>query len=100
MSDETVQDTRAVVRTHRVKVKAFVRNGAVIEGNAHIKPGAYQRRVSDVLNLGKMKYIAITDVQYSPPNGDSVTTECVLVNVEDIVMLDVTPDEIPAAPQD
>jgi hypothetical protein len=93
--EPVLDDGRAAVRTHAVRVRVFVRNGIVVEGNAHIKPGAYQRRVSDVLNLGKLRYIAITDATYTPQNADPVATECVLINADDIVLLDVTVDELP-----
>lgn len=85
------RDPKAVVRTHPVRVRVFARNGALVEGLAHIKPGAYQRRVSDVLNLGQVKYIAVTDASYTVPGGERSDTDCVLVNVEDIVMVDVSP---------
>jgi len=80
-----------LVSTHPVRVKIFVRSGAVIAGLAHIKPGAYQRRVSDVLNLGQVKYIPVTDVEYRFPGEPAVVTDCMLINVADISMVDVTP---------
>jgi len=91
MSQEELRDERAVVRTHPVRVRVFVRSGATVEGKAHIKPGAYQRRVSDLLNGGKVQYIAITDATYQQPEADGVSSDCVLVNVDDIVMLDAAP---------
>ncbi|MDX1659264.1 MAG: hypothetical protein R3343_10630 [Nitriliruptorales bacterium] len=92
MSDQgPPRDPKAVVRTHPVRVRVYARNGAVITGLAHIKPGAYQRRVSDVLNLGQVQYIAITEVSYGFNETGEQETECVLVNVDDIVMVDVSP---------
>jgi hypothetical protein len=85
------RDPKAVVKTHPVRVRVYARNGATIQGLAHIKPGAYQRRVSDVLNLGQVRYIAVTDVEYHLPSQEATRTECVLVNVDDIVMVDVSP---------
>ena len=91
MVDEPSRDPKAVVRTHPVRVQVYARNGAVVTGLAHIKPGAYQRRVSDVLNLGQVKYIAVTDASYSLPGHDTTATDCILVNVDDIVLVDVSP---------
>ncbi|MFP5308417.1 MAG: hypothetical protein ACLGIR_02435 [Actinomycetes bacterium] len=85
------RDPKAVVRTRPVRVRLFARNGAAIEGLAHIKPGAYQQRMSDVLNLGQARYIAITDVSYALPGKVAVETDCLLVAVDDIVMVDVSP---------
>ena len=47
--------------------------------------------MSDVLNLGQVQYIAITEVSYTDGEGVETETECVLVNVDDIVMVDVSP---------
>lgn len=89
--DGPPRDPKAVVRTHPVRVRVYARNGATIQGLAHIKPGAYQRRVSDVLNLGQVKYIAVTEARYALPATQEVQTDCLLVNVDDIVMVDVAP---------
>lgn len=81
----------ATVRTHPVRVRVYARNGAVIEGLAHIKPGAYQRRISDVLNLGQVKYIAVTEARYQLPGSEAMESDCILVQSDDIVMLDAQP---------
>ncbi|HEX9766077.1 MAG TPA: hypothetical protein VGA36_04890 [Nitriliruptorales bacterium] len=88
---EQPRDAGAHVKTYAVRVKVYARNGAVIEGLAHIKPGAYQRRISDVLNLGQVKYIAITEARYQIPGAEVSDSDCVLVQVEDIVMMDAQP---------
>ncbi len=93
MDETTGSDPKEVVRTHPVRVRVFARNGAVITGLAHIKPGAYQRRVSDVLNMGQVRYVAVTDASYAMPGKDTTLTDCVLVNVDDIVMVDVAPPQ-------
>ena len=93
MNDDDLRDERAVVRTHPVNVRVFLRDGATVEGKAHIKPGAYQRRVSDLLNGGKVQFIAITEATYKPQGGESAASDCVLVNVDDVAMLDATPHE-------
>ncbi len=85
------RDPKAVVQTHPVRVKVYARNGALIEGLAHIKPGAYQRRISDILNLGQMKFMAVTDARYQTPGQGVNESDCVLVNVDDIVMVDTAP---------
>lgn len=91
--NEELRDERAVVRTHPVNVRVFLRDGAMVEGKAHIKPGAYQRRVSDLLNGGKVQFVAITEASYKHENHDAVSSDCVLVNVADVVMLDATPHD-------
>jgi hypothetical protein len=90
-TDPATRDPKSVVRTRPVRVRLFARNDAVIEGLAHIKPGAYQQRMSDVLNLGQAKYIAVTEVTYALPGQAGVETDCLLVSVSDIVMVDVSP---------
>ena len=89
MVEQMSASATIAVRTEEVPVRVFTRSGGSIDGRAHVKPGAYQRRVSDVLNLGKVKYIAITDATYTVPGETPVSTACVLVNVDDVVMMDV-----------
>jgi len=91
--NEELQDQRAVVRTHPVNVRVFLRDHATVEGKAHIKPGAYQRRVSDLLNGGKVQFIAITEATYKHGDEPQMSSDCVLVNVADVVMLDATPGD-------
>lgn len=80
-----------MVPTNPVRVRIFLRTGAQIQGLAHIKAGGYQRRISDVLNLGQVKYIAVTEVVFSVEGQSPVRTKCMLVNVEDISLVDATP---------
>ncbi len=80
-----------VVRTHNVRVRVFLRSGAIVSGTAHIQPGGYQKRLSDVLNLGQVRYIAVTGASYESGPGPVTTTDCVLVNVQDISMIDAAP---------
>jgi hypothetical protein len=91
--DGNEQGGGQAVRTQPVRVKVYVRNGAVVSGLAHLKPGADQARVSDILNRGEIRYIAITDADYAVPGDDAITTDCVLLNVDDIVMVDVAPPQ-------
>ena len=95
VDDLRSRSSAAAVRTHAVPVRIFTRTGVEIRGNAHVKPGAYQQRVSDLLNLGKVKYIAITEAEYVMPGEVIHTTECVLLNIDDIVLMDVGGSEAP-----
>ena len=61
------REPEVAVRTWPVRVKVFARNGAEIDGYAHIHAGAYQRRISDILNVGQLRYLAITDARYTLP---------------------------------
>jgi uncharacterized protein DUF6812 len=85
------------VRTQPVKVRVFVRNGTVIDGVAHVHAGAYQRRISDVLNVAPPNFLPITEVTYVDANGEPSTAPCVLVNTADIVMIDTGSDDLATA---
>lgn len=64
----------------------------IIEGNVHLKLGGYQERISDILNLGKMKYLPVTEAKYIERSGKSeeqAESNCVIVNVDAIEVLDV-----------
>ena len=93
MTDQVTATASVAVRTQRVPVRVFTRAGAVIQGHAHVKPGAQQRRLSDVLNLSQVRYVAVTEATYSVPGESPVTTACVLVNTADITMVDVDAEE-------
>lgn len=86
-----MSDQNVVVQTHPVRVRIFMRNGTRVTGLAHIQPGAYQKRISDVLNLGAVRYIAVTEAMFEAEGEGKVDTHCMLVNVQDISMVDVTP---------
>ncbi len=85
-----------MVPTNPVRVRMFLRGGAQLSGIAHIKAGGYQRRISDVLNLGQVKYIAVTEVEFNVQGQSPIHTQCMLVNVDEITLVDATP----AGPED
>ncbi len=74
------------VATRPVPVRVFVRNGMVIDGFAHVHATAYERRVSDVLNVSPPNFLPITDATCER-DGESFQAETVLVNAGDIVLL-------------
>ena len=78
-------------KTNRILVKIYTAD-FVIQGNVHLKLGGYQERISDLLNLGKMKYLPVTEVKYnfrSKKNGEQVESTCVIINVDSIEVIDV-----------
>ncbi len=94
MSEIRSEGGNAAVRTQAIQVRIHTRGGAEVVGFAHVKPGAYQRRVSDLLNLGKVKYVPITDAEYTVPGRDTIQTGCVLINIDDVVLMDVGSEDI------
>lgn len=76
--------------TQPVRVRVYLRSGAVITGLAHIQVGGYQKRLSDVLNMAATNYIPVTEATYTVAGGPDRTTDCILVNVSDISMVDAT----------
>jgi len=78
-------------KTDRVPVRIFT-SSFEIEGNVHIKLGGYLDRISDVLNLGKTKYLPITETKYrirSDNDGEFTQTDCLIVNIGNVEMIDV-----------
>ncbi len=80
-------------KTDRVPVRIFT-STFEIEGNVHIKLGGYLDRISDVLNLGKTKYLPITETKYrirsdGDGDGEFKQTDCLIVNISNVEMIDV-----------
>lgn len=94
MSEIRSEGGSAAVRTQAIQVRIHTRGGAEVVGFAHVKPGAYQRRVSDLLNLGKVKYVPITDAEYTVAGQATIQTGCVLVNIDDVVLMDVGSEDV------
>lgn len=79
-------------KTERVSVRVFTTSFEIL-GNVHIKIGGYLDRISDVLNLGKVKYIPITETRYRPrtaDDGEFIQTPCLIVNIGNIELIDIT----------
>lgn len=85
-------DERALkVKTDMAPVRIFT-DAMVVEGNAHIKPGSYAGRISDVLNRTHTNFMPITEARYrlmKAEEAEYVSSSCLLVNIADIVLLDV-----------
>lgn len=84
-------DRAMKVKTDMTAVRIFT-DAMVVEGNAHIKPGSYAGRVSDVLNRTHTNFLPITEARYRLTKSESteyLSSSCLLVNIADIVLLDV-----------
>jgi len=91
MSQGPPRDPEVAVHTWPVRVRVFARNGAEINGYAHVHADAYRGRLSDLLNVGQLRYLAITDATYTLSGQERIESACVLVNTDDVVLLDVSP---------
>lgn len=82
--------TRIRVTTQLVPVRVYT-NNFEITGNAHAKPGGYSGRVSDILNLGKLSFLPITNASYRRrfTHDPFATAACLIVNVKDIELVDL-----------
>lgn len=79
------------VTTTPVPVRIFTRD-FIIEGNAHTKPDSYHSRISDLLNLGKIDFLPITDAKYrfrESEVNEYVDSACLVVRIENIELLDI-----------
>lgn len=77
------------VQTQPVKVTVTT-DDFEIEGFMHVKPGGYQSRISDLLNIREQRYIAITDATYrklSDPVGAARQARTMIVRLDTIKMV-------------
>ncbi|MEK6536030.1 MAG: hypothetical protein AABZ63_00905 [Actinomycetota bacterium] len=61
-----------------------------IEGFIHIKPGGYQSRVSDLLNVKELHFIPLTQVTYHSlrrPDEPPRTSDTLIVRLDTIKMV-------------
>lgn len=79
------------IRTERERIRVFLRNGITAEGDAHKKPGAYQARISDMLNRDQNSFLVLTDVRYTGLNGLMTRTNAFMVHIDDVVGIDLEP---------
>ncbi|MDQ4130032.1 MAG: hypothetical protein M3133_03430 [Actinomycetota bacterium] len=81
-----MSDPQAPMRTRPVRVKVFLRNGCIVEGEVQVETRTYNRRISDVLNISPPNFLPIVDAVYEL-SGERERAETVLVNTSDIVMV-------------
>ena len=77
------------IKTEHVAVRIYT-NDFEIEGNAHIKPGGYSSRVTDVLNLSKVSFLPITQARYrirTDGATEFMDAKCLVVKVENIELM-------------
>lgn len=82
------------IPTEKVLVKIFT-SDFEIEGYAHVKPGGYATRLVDLLNLGKLIYLPITEAKYTFRGGDPaeiIESNCVIVHAKEIEIIDIIKD--------
>ncbi len=61
-----------------------------IDGFMHIKPGGYQSRISDLLNLKGLHYVPITHATYRSlrnPNEEKRTADTLIIKLDTIKMV-------------
>ncbi len=75
-----------------MRVKVFLRNGCVVEGEVQVEDRTYNRRISDVLNISPPNFLLIVDAVYER-SGEREQAETVLVNTSDIVMVHTDREE-------
>lgn len=87
-------DATLRIKTEPVAVRVFT-TGFEIEGNAHTKPGGYWSRVSDILNVGKLNFLAITEARYRRRDSKDNFAEsaCLIVNLKDVELVDLVEAE-------
>lgn len=79
------------VKTEPVLVRIYTAE-FVIEGNVHEKPGGYAGRITDLLNMGRVSFLPVTEARYikKGANDTSETTdsECIVVRAGSIELLE------------
>lgn len=61
-----------------------------IDGYMHIKPGGYQARLSDLLNIRELQYVPITDATFRSikhPEEPPRTAQTLIIRVDTIKMV-------------
>lgn len=90
-----IETERLHIKTEQVAVRIYT-NDFEIEGNAHIKPGGYSSRVTDVLNLSKVSFLPITQARYrirTDQPTEFMDSACLVVKVENIELIDLLAGE-------
>jgi hypothetical protein len=89
-----IKQTGYVAGNHKVTTQAIkvtvVTDDYEIDGFMHIKPGSYQSRVSDLLNIKEQYFIPITSVTYRSlrfPNEPSRTADTLILRLDTIKMV-------------
>lgn len=83
------------VQTQAIRV-TVITDDYEIEGFIHIKPGGYQSRVSDMLNIKELHFIPLTHVTYKSlqhPDEPPRTSDALIVRLDTIKM--VVPQNVP-----
>jgi len=77
------------LQTEAIRV-SMITDDYEIDGFMHIKPGSYQSRVSDVLNIKELHFIPLTNVNYRSlrfPNEPRRTADTMIVRLDTIKMV-------------
>lgn len=91
--------TGAKVETRPIQV-LITTDDYEIEGHMHIKPGGYQSRISDLLNLKELHYIPVTDAvlhKLRSPDEQPRQAKTVIIKLDCIKMVVPMEDEKSAA---
>jgi len=90
------------VQTEAVKVRVTTEDYE-IEGYMHIKPGGYQARISDLLNVKELHYIPITGATYrkvDQPDAPAQQAETLILRLDTIKMVVPVRTEAAANPME
>ena len=77
------------IQTQTVRVSVTT-DDYEIEGFIHVKPGGYQSRVSDLLNVKELHFIPLTQVTYHSlrrPDEPPRTSDTLIVRLDTIKMV-------------
>ena len=78
------------IETEGVEVVVFTET-LEVKGTIHTKKGGYSGRVSDMLNVGKLAFIPVTQAEYRKKGSKGAwkKTECLLVGVAGVEALEI-----------
>jgi hypothetical protein len=93
-------------KVHTETIRALITTDDYeIEGNLHIKPGGYQSRISDLLNIKELHYVPITEATFrklDSPDEQPRQAKTLIIKLDSIKMvvpLDERKQNQPQGPQ-
>lgn len=87
------------IHTEAIKVTVTTEDYE-IEGFMHVRPGGYQARISDLLNIKELHYVPITDATYrklDKPNAPVQKTQTLIIRLDTIKMVVPANEDKPGA---
>ena len=93
-----IQNSR--VQTEAIKVR-LTTDDYEIEGFMHVKPGGYQSRISDLLNIKELHYVPVTNATYrklGDPDAPMLHAQTLIVRLDTIKMVVPHNEQGPCGP--